>query len=184
MAIHNTIRYLILGQRWRIVLISVFYTIIISLLVTRITSLMFFIMFFGRKNDCEVWQANEFDTTATYLKAILGVQQIVSMVELQLQIQNQIATQNSNDDSKFKKRVKVLYFSAFSVSCFYLGIMVWMLTFSKAKGFNNQGIMLNSNNRKIYGNVTGSIFLIDSLVLMISTLSLIKTLKRDFADSL
>ena len=44
--------------------------------------------------------------------------------------------------------------------------------------------MLNSNNRKIYGNVTGSIFLIDSLVLMISTLSLIKTLKRDFADSL
>ncbi len=45
-------------------------------------------------------------------------------------------------------------------------------------------MMIDSNNRKIYGNVTGTIFLLDSLVLMISTLSLRKTLTKHFADSL
>lgn len=73
MAVHNIIRYLIIGARWHILLMSAFYIIIVTLLITRICSLAEFIRFYLILSDCKVYAADELDTIATYVKAILGI---------------------------------------------------------------------------------------------------------------
>ncbi len=73
-ASHNIIIYLIKDQRYRIKLLTYFYVLIVAIVVIRIWSLSEFLQFFMLKNDCQIFQAEELDTAATYLKALLGVQ--------------------------------------------------------------------------------------------------------------
>ena len=73
LSVHNVYKYLIKDKRWRIYLMSCFYLIVICLLATRIVSLVYFIRFFDLSNGCQIYWANELDTAATYLKALLGL---------------------------------------------------------------------------------------------------------------
>ena len=73
LTIHNTVKYLIVGKRFRIFLISAFYALVILILSTRVVSLILFIRFFDGRSGCNNFMANEMDTCATYFKAILGV---------------------------------------------------------------------------------------------------------------
>lgn len=70
-------------------LISAFYLLVVLILLTRLLSLSFFIRFFDMKSGCRVYAAEELDTVACYLKAILGVQQMASMIELSLEVENE-----------------------------------------------------------------------------------------------
>lgn len=84
-ATYNIYEYLIKGQRWRIKLMSIFYVIVLALITSRIACLIFFILFF--QGDCQMKAIGDMlDNIATYLKAILGVQQLVSMLELSIHI--------------------------------------------------------------------------------------------------
>ena len=51
-AVHNVYKYLIKAKRWRSFLLSSFYFIVIMLVSTRITSLLYFEVFFSERNDC------------------------------------------------------------------------------------------------------------------------------------
>lgn len=75
LTVHNVWRYLIKLQKYKIKLVLVFYAIALVLVVSRIASLVFFICFYDSKISCnDVYKADLLDTTATYVKALLGVQ--------------------------------------------------------------------------------------------------------------
>jgi len=73
LAAHNIIRYLILGKKYQIKLMLIFYILVMIILIARFTSLILFIRFFDEQSNCRTYLANELDTCATYFKAILGV---------------------------------------------------------------------------------------------------------------
>jgi len=73
MAAHNILRYLIQGKKYKIKLMLIFYILVILTLMTRFASLILFIRFFDMRSNCISFLANEFDTCATYFKALLGL---------------------------------------------------------------------------------------------------------------
>ena len=92
---HNIYRYLIKLQKYKICLILVFYIITVVLIISRIFSLFFFVEFYTSQIPCaEVYKADLLDTTATYVKALLGVQQMVSISELSLHVNNELLQQS------------------------------------------------------------------------------------------
>jgi hypothetical protein len=88
LALYNTYEYMYRGGRWRIKLMTAFYAVVIALLVSRILCLTYFILFYEGKCEYKSW-GDLWDTLATYLKAVLGVQQLVSMLELSIHIKYQ-----------------------------------------------------------------------------------------------
>lgn len=72
-AIHNIVKYLVRGKKYQIKLMTIFYTLVMIILLTRVASLILFIRFFDGKSNCDTYAANELDTCATYFKAILGI---------------------------------------------------------------------------------------------------------------
>jgi hypothetical protein len=63
--------------------------------------------------------------------------------------------------------------------------MIWLLYLTSPKNYDENGeIIANLEVRKIYGITTGFVFLIDSIGLIWSTCYLMRTLKREFSDSL
>lgn len=72
-AIHNIIMYLVKGKRYLIKLMTCFYVLVTVILMTRVFSLIKFVQFISEQNECNIFAADELDTAATYLKALLGV---------------------------------------------------------------------------------------------------------------
>lgn len=85
-ALWNIYWYLVKGGRYKILLLSAFYLIIIPLCLFRIASEVTFTIYFKDTALDLIFISNQFDTISTYLKAILGVQQFMSMRELSIQI--------------------------------------------------------------------------------------------------
>ena len=88
-ALWNIYWYLVKGGRYKILLLSAFYAIIIPLCLFRIANEVGFTIYFKNSAFDLIYISNQFDTISTYLKAILGVQQFMSMRELSIQIESQ-----------------------------------------------------------------------------------------------
>lgn len=88
-ALWNIYKYLVKGGRYKIFLLSAFYVIIIPLCLFRIANEIVFTIYFQNSALNLIYIGNQFDTISTYLKAILGVQQFMSMRELSIQIETQ-----------------------------------------------------------------------------------------------
>jgi hypothetical protein len=82
-----------------------------------------------------------------------------------------------------QKKLSRLYQFGYAFGFIYLMVMVWMLVLIRPSIYNSKG-SVSESKRTIYGAVTGTVFLIDSLGLLWSTLHLIKRLKRDFSNQL
>lgn len=86
-AVHNIYKYIYRQHKYKIYLVVLFYIITVILVISRIFSLIYFVEFYTSRIPCnEVFKADLLDTTATYVKALLGVQQMVSISELSLHV--------------------------------------------------------------------------------------------------
>ena len=92
-ACHNFVKHIVIGKRLRNWLLTTFYLIVMLICVFRILSITLFgTLFLGIYHNVNqrVYWSDQTDTIATYLKAILGVQQMASMIELYLLIKRDI----------------------------------------------------------------------------------------------
>jgi len=90
-AVHNSVRYLVMQGRWENHFLTVFYTLTIMICLTRICFFYFEFMFLKThqgSGDVTYWRKMVVTTSsaAFTMKAILGVFQINSMVELVIEL--------------------------------------------------------------------------------------------------
>lgn len=185
-AVWNIYWYLVKGGRYKILLLTAFYVIIIPLCVFRIASEVIFSIYFKDSAFDLIYISNQCDTISTYLKAILGVQQFMSMRELSIQIETQKLMTHFptvyNPATQKRKMRRTMSWSCVLGFLFFC-VMIFEVYACKKKDFDC-GRLENKEIRYQYGITTGIVFLIDSLILLVSTGLLIRTLKRDFANRL
>jgi hypothetical protein len=78
---------------------------------------------------------------------------------------------------------KNLMIAALGLGLSFLIVMVAMLAQINSNDFD-LGSLIKPRKRNVYGYVTGSVFLLDSIGLLISTSYLIYVLSRDYGNSL
>lgn len=88
-----------------------------------------------------------------------------------------------NSQADFHRRLKYLYAGGYVLTAVVVMLMMWMMISCRPSLYTAKG-EAPPNARKIYGIVTGVVFGLDSLGLLISTWQLIRTLKKDFSNTL
>lgn len=107
------------------------------------------------------------------------------MLELSLQVEQQKrkallpfnAFFNKNDP--INKKIRLIMVACLLLGCVYLAMMCYFLSYLRKDDYA-EGYLIDNKLRIRYGFVTGAIFLIDSVGLMLSTCKLIRTISRDF----
>jgi hypothetical protein len=87
------------------------------------------------------------------------------------------------NDNEYLTKIRKTTFLCGLLACVYFGLMIWSLILLKKSDFLN-GHLLHNYKRKVYGYVTGSVFLIDSIGLLYTTCALMRNLKRDFSSGM
>ena len=108
------------------------------------------------------------------------------MVELSLQVEKEQMKANrvwDQNDTIFKGKVKQLKIVCSVLLVLFVGAMIYCLAFIDQDDYVS-GALTSSHKRVMYGYITGTVFLIDSVLLLYWTCKLIKTLKKDFDDNL
>jgi len=86
LAIHNTYAYMYKQKRYKVFLLSAFYTCSYFVIITRMLSFWGFILYYNKSNQCSALFGNTMDSVSTYTKLILGFFQCTNMIELVLRI--------------------------------------------------------------------------------------------------
>lgn len=112
---------------------------------------------------------------------------MASMIELFLMIKRDLAQITGRNNNQSLASLHAFYTKArvltISVAVIFALTCVFCLIFFKVSDYCN-GQLQNNKKRTIYGYVTGTVFLIDSIGLLYWTFRLIHMLKSDFKNSL
>ena len=178
-ALHNIYKYLFKDDRWRIFLLSMFYTSVVFQLAFQISNASVMIEFYSNKPVCnKAFAAFELDTCTTYMAAIFGVFQVASIAELLIFTRySTLALHFSSgalDHTKVDRNIRMLYRVTYLAIIALLCLMVLFLA-TQSKSEN----IFQPQNNKQFGVVTGLIFLIISASLIVSTFLLLKELKKE-----